>query len=120
MTIADMIATVGECSLLGYEFQVIDDTRGSIYLRAKYLDADTDTGRMEYQFTRRWLLSPQMLPDEVVQTAFKCGPKIGLPFQRNHSRVRCSIEVMAHFKLQKLWELCEAGEFVRREEPVKK
>lgn len=119
MTIDEMIAVIGECSFLEYEFQIAE-ARGSIYLRAKYLDADTDTGAIEYQYTRRWLLSPQMLPDEVVQTAFKCAITSMEHRTREWFRWRGKPIFGPHFKLNKLWELCEAGEFVRREAPVKR
>lgn len=56
----------------GYTFTVRKG-HGGVFLQATYFDADVYTLTRELQYTRKWLLSPQMTNSEVVQTAFKCA-----------------------------------------------
>ena len=63
---------LGEVEFPDYTFRVERSSAGCLYLQADYLEADTITGNVETQFTRRWLLSPEMVKSEVVATAFKC------------------------------------------------
>lgn len=54
-----------------YTFEVT--RRGDcIYLQASFLDLCTVQDICERQFTRQWMLHPDMTRNEVVQTAFKC------------------------------------------------
>ena len=63
---------VEECSYPEYTFKIDVSHTGAVYLQATYLEADTVTGTIEEQFTRRWFLSPSMGKSEIVATAFKC------------------------------------------------
>ena len=63
---------VAECSYPDYTFKIGISRTSAIYLQATYLEADTVTGNVETQFTRRWSLSPEMGKSEIVATAFKC------------------------------------------------
>jgi hypothetical protein len=73
MTIDEMITTVSLCDFPGYTFLVWVDSRDAIYLQGKYEEPDTVTGKVEWQHTRKWLLSPHMTKSELVQTVFKCA-----------------------------------------------
>lgn len=46
---------------------------GGVYIQAKYMDEDIylKDGILREQFTRKWLVSPQMTDLEIVQTVFK-------------------------------------------------
>lgn len=67
------IAAVCECEFPDMELSVKKSSAtGSVYLQGEYLEADTVTGKMETQYTRRWVLSPAMSKSEIVSTAFKC------------------------------------------------
>lgn len=63
---------VNLCYFPEYEFNVKLDGRNAMYLQARYLEKDIITGKNEWQFTRRWFLSPEMVKSEVVATCFKC------------------------------------------------
>lgn len=65
-------AIVQECQFPDYTFVVNISRTGAVYLQATYLEADTLTGNVELQYTRRWFLSPEMSKSEIVSTAFKC------------------------------------------------
>lgn len=73
MTIHQMREVLAECHFPEYKFGVYESTHGFIYLQAEYDEADTVTGLMERQFTRRWSLSSDMTCSEIVATAFKCA-----------------------------------------------
>lgn len=63
----NLLAAVG---FLGYVF-IVGKDQNREYLQAKYMDADSYTKRQEWQYTRKWLLSPTMTDSEIIQTAFK-------------------------------------------------
>lgn len=71
-TLGELGEWVGLCKFPEYHFGVTQNTRGEIYLQAWYEEADIITGKNEPQFTRKWLLSPEMVKSEVVATCFKC------------------------------------------------
>ncbi len=72
MTIDGMREIIADIAFPEYEFRVGQSHHGFTYLHAEYDEKDTVTGIVERQYTRRWLLSPEMTKSEIVQTAFKC------------------------------------------------
>lgn len=72
MNIDEMRVVIASCKFPNYEFEVGEGTSGMIYLQAAYQEPDVDTGRPEWQYTRKWILSPHMVKSEIVQTVFKC------------------------------------------------
>lgn len=68
----DARSTLLECSFQDYRFDVNTSRTGAVYLQGVYREADTLTGAVELQYTRRWFLSPEMSKSEIVSTAFKC------------------------------------------------
>lgn len=60
-----------------YRFDVVDgqtNVYGTVehFLQAWYLEPDTYTKKMDIQYTRKWLISPDATDSQIVQTAFKC------------------------------------------------
>jgi hypothetical protein len=53
-----------------YGFNV-RESHGGVFLQGVYTDNDIYRGVPEAQFTRKWLLSPEMTESEIVSTAFK-------------------------------------------------
>lgn len=51
---------------------VAREGHGGVFLQATYIDSDTYSGELDLQYTRKWLLSPEMSDSEIVATAFKC------------------------------------------------
>jgi hypothetical protein len=114
MTIKEMKSIVDQCDFPDYSFKVDVDGRGEIYLRASYMDRDTVTNKPEIQWTRKWLLSPEQLPSEIVQTAFKCiitshEHRVREWFTFKKHPVYCP-----HFDVEGLIELCEQKRFALR------
>jgi hypothetical protein len=72
-TILEVFAIwLGDVDYPGYTFRVERSSTGCMYLQATYEEADTVNGAVETQYTRRWLLSPEMTRSETIATAFKC------------------------------------------------
>lgn len=72
LSIDDMNAIVSDCQFPEYTIELGHSRSGFIFLQAHYLEADTVTGAMEFQHTRRWAISPNATKSEIVATAFKC------------------------------------------------
>lgn len=118
MSAAEMAVVVLACNSPGYQFAVKIDGRGALYLQGTYEEADTLTGKMETQRTRRWFLSPEMTKSEIVQTVFKCVLTSMEHRTREHFTYRLKAVFGPHFNVEHLWELCSRFEaFEWREKP---
>ena len=115
MKVEEMRDVLLECRFPDYEFEVVADSRGSIYLRAGYDEPDVTTGRTEHQVTRRWLLSPQMTRSEIVQTAFKCVMTSMEHRTREWFRYKGQAIFGPHFDVDVLCQICLDGAFDKRE-----
>lgn len=115
MTIDEMRSLVGHCDFEDYSFGVIQDDRGSIYLRAAYREPDVHTGEDAVQKTRRWLLSPAMTKSEIVQTAFKCIVTSMEHRAREHFLYKGLAIFGPHFDVDALFDLASEGALDRRE-----
>lgn len=111
MTIAEMELVLEDCRYLGKEFEVVvSRTTGAVYLRATYMEDDTVTGKLEKQYTRRWLLSPEMTKSEIVSTAFKCIMTSAEHQAREWFTYKNKAIYHPHHDVDKLLEICEARE----------
>lgn len=72
MNPAEMRKVLELCHYPGYTFYLSEIMFESSYLVACYDEKDTETGKVERQTTRKWLLNPEITASELVQTAFKC------------------------------------------------
>jgi hypothetical protein len=111
-TNAELIERAQEVLLLvrffNYEFS-IREGHGGVFLQAMYEDKDIYTGKVEPQYTRKWLLSPAMTRSEIVQTAFKCcmtsfEHRCREAFTYEGARI-----FGPHFDVDDLAQLCKAG-----------
>lgn len=107
MYLSEMQAIVDECKYADYDFCVTEDRRGALYLQAKYDEADVDTGIVETQFTRKWLLSPMMTKSEIVQTVFKCCITSMEHRCREWFRYKGKAIFGPHFDVDALHAICE-------------
>jgi hypothetical protein len=114
MTHIEMATLLRDVSFPGYEFGVTYDSRGSIYLQARYLEPDTTTYEPTEQFTRRWLLSPEMTRSEIVQTAFKCVLTSMEHKTREWFHFRGRPVYGPHFDVDALYNLCAEYDFDTR------
>lgn len=114
MTLGEIKAVVLMCSFPEYEFRVLEDGRGEMYLQACYDERDTVTGFLEKQLTRRWFLSPSMGESEIVQTAFKCIMTSAEHRVREWFKWNGQPVFNPHFDVNALHQLCVEGKFVHR------
>jgi len=101
---------VAHCDYPGYAFYVKEDARGAVYLQAAYSEADTLTGKVEVQLTRKWFLSPEMVKSEIVATAFKCIMTSMEHRTREWFTYRQRAIYQPHYDVDKLHEICEERE----------
>lgn len=104
---ANFVVIVDLCKYPGYSFTVTTDSRGATYLQGKYLEADTESGRLEEQTTRRWFLNPKMTKSEIVQTVFKCLMTSMEHRAREWFHYNGKSIFGPHFDVDALWELCD-------------
>jgi hypothetical protein len=90
-----------------YIFVVGESSHGFTYLQGVYEEADTITGEMETQYTRRWALSPMMTKSEVVATAFKCVMTSAEHRVREHFLYQNKAIYQPHHDVDKLLEICD-------------
>jgi ribose-phosphate pyrophosphokinase len=93
-----------------FTYDVLQSSRGEYYLQGRYEEEDTVTGKMEMQYTRKWLLSPEMTRSEVVQTAFKCILTSMEHRAREWFTYRGRSIFGPHFDVDKLHGICESEE----------
>jgi hypothetical protein len=99
---------VAECSYPEYTIEVVESaTTKAVYLRARFLEADTLTGENQMQFTRRWSLSPEMSKSEIVATAFKCIMTSMEHRVREFFLYRNRAIYMPHYDVDTLHAVCE-------------
>jgi len=102
---------VSECNFQDYTFVVVEsETTKAVYLAATYLEADTITGAVELQHTRRWFLSPEMSKSEIVATAFKCAITSMEHRTREWFLYKGRAIYQPHYNVDELWELSENRE----------
>lgn len=108
MTIQEMRETVELCATGALEyFFTVRETHGGIVLQGFYKEADINTGAVEEQATRKWLLSPHMTKSEVVQTVFKCVLTSYEHRVREHFTYRERRVFGPHYNVDALWSICD-------------
>jgi hypothetical protein len=71
MTDLEIVETVERCSFANYKLKVGFEDYTAIW--ATYLEADTNTGFVETQTTRAWVIDrTTCTPSSIVATCFKC------------------------------------------------
>jgi hypothetical protein len=97
-----------ECSFPGFTFSVIrSNTTTAVYLQGSYEEADTVSGTIEKQHTRRWFLSPEMSRSEIVSTALKCVLTSMEHRTREWFIYNGRAIYQPHYDVDALWEICE-------------
>src|SRR5689334_13519276 len=107
MTIDEMKEIVAMIEYEGYVFDVLEKN-GVPYLRARYLEPDVITKKLEWQHTRKWQLSEHMVKSEIVQTALKCLLTSAEHRVREHFLYRGERVFGPHYDVEALVELCRA------------
>lgn len=107
MTVHEMREVITVVSFPDYEFMVGESLHGFLYLQGEYDEADTKTGIVERQYTRRWALSPEMTKSEIVATAFKCVMTSMEHKAREWFTYKNAAIYQPHYNVDDLWEICE-------------
>lgn len=90
-----------------YEFVMEHDPENRRWhLYARYLEPDTITKVVEWQKTRKWVISQHMTRSEFAQTAFKCVLTSMEHRVREHFKYRGQPVYMPHYDVDALHELC--------------
>ena len=110
MIIEEMREIIADVKFPEYEFFVGQSAHGFIYLQAEYDEADTVTGIVERQHTRRWALSPEMTKSEIVSTAFKCALTSMEHKTREWFTYKDKAIYQPHYDVDALLSICEARE----------
>ena len=98
--------------------QVAVSHTGFVYLQAVYDEADTVTGLVQPQYTRRWPLSPKMTKSEVVATAFKCVLTSMEHKTREWFTYRGRAVYQPHQDVDRLWETCQQSDQREKYQPA--
>ncbi len=86
-------------------FVGMDDNR--VYLQVQFDGIDTFTDTKEVQHGRKWLLSPHMTKNEIVQTAFKAVLTAMEHEVRESFFYRDKRIFGPHFDVDALWEIAD-------------
>jgi hypothetical protein len=109
--VAEAKRVVIDCAFQCYTFTVkTSETTGAVYLQGHYLEADTLTGKVETQYTRRWFLSPAMGKSEIVATAFKCALTSMEHRTREWFLYKGRAVYQPHYDVDALWAICQERE----------
>lgn len=107
MNVDEMRFLVREVKFPDYIFIVGESSRGFLYLQGSYDEADTLTGAVERQHTRRWPLSPEMTKSEIVATAFKCVMTSMEHKAREWFTYKDAAIYQPHYDVDDLMAICE-------------
>lgn len=128
-TYDELRTIVSNVEYLDWQFYVYNE--GVYYLQIHFQAPDMVTGNMEWQFCRRWLLSPTMTETEIVSTCwcavraaiehearenFKYAPKAGMrkrPVFQPHLDVEAIYEMAAKKENLDIAEGESSGEWVK-------
>ena len=110
MNIQDMREIIKDVTFADYDFSVLESQHGFTYLQASYYEADTVTGMVELQLTRRWPLSPEMSKSEIVSTAFKCALTSMEHKTREWFLYKGAAVYQPHYNVDDLLTICEKRE----------
>lgn len=72
MTPGEMRKVLELCQYPGYTYHLSEVMYESPYLVCTYDEPNSVTGKTEQRVTRRWMLTPEITPSELVETAFRC------------------------------------------------
>lgn len=91
-----------------FRFIVRPDREGAT-VQARFTAECLETGRQEFQLTRRWLISPHATDSEIVQTLFKLCLAAVEHETREAFRYRGAPVFGPHFDVEVLVGMCERG-----------
>lgn len=102
----------------GYTWRTSGPTAERMYLQASFLAPCALTGSKEVQFTRKWYISREATPSEVVQTALKCVLTSVEHEAREQFKYRGRAVFGPRLDVDTLWRLSGPEGIARREPQV--
>jgi hypothetical protein len=115
LSAADLLNILAEVKYPSKEFVVLEED-DRLFLQAQYWERCVDTGALELQKTRKWVVSRYATKSEVIQTAFKAVLTSAEHQVREHFKYRGRAVFGPHFNVDQLWEIAGLGPN-KREEP---
>lgn len=105
----EILAILKECEFPGYWILARAGENNNCYLYAQYWEQDSryQDGGEELQTTREWLVTPEQIKGQIVQTAFKCILTSKEHSTRENSHYRGKAIFGPHFDVDRLHEICE-------------
>jgi hypothetical protein len=110
MNIQEIAELLKDIKFPGMEFVVGPDRDGA-KIQGRYIEKDIVTGQDEFQYTRKWLISPYATKSEIIQTAFKLCLTSMEHRTREHFRYKRKAIFGPHFDVDALWEVCNDKRF---------
>jgi hypothetical protein len=92
------------CEFENYTFHVYPD-RDGVKIQATYPEECIQTGAIETQYTRKWLISPHATKSEIVNTLFKCCATSTEHRLREHFLYRGRRVYGPHYDVDELWAI---------------
>lgn len=105
MDLPEIRALVALVSFENYRF-VVSEGHGGMYLQAVFDEVCIASGKKTTQYTRKWLLSPNMTRSEIVQTCFKLVMTSVEHRAREGFKYKGKRIFGPHFNVEELWKLC--------------
>ncbi len=86
----------------------------NFYLQVQYMEEDVDTGKLEKQKARKWLISPYATETEIVETAFKACRTSMDHVLKEHFLYSGRRVYSPHFSIEARIEMCDKKRFDTR------
>jgi hypothetical protein len=102
-----------------YIFQV-KERQDCLYLQAMFQAPDYRHGGETIQYTRQWMLHPDMTLSEFIGTVFKCALTSVEHEARESFTYRGKAIFGPHYDVEKLHSLCAQGDAALEHRPVKR
>lgn len=93
----------------GYHFKIVPIGEESYYLQIMYIDNCVVSGKMEWQYGRKWFVSQHATKSEIVRTALKAALTSAEHNVRERFTYRGKRIFGPHFDVDKLAELCDSN-----------
>lgn len=94
--------------------QVSKEDADHFFLQVTYKEKDINTGKMEKQGGRKWLISPFMTDTEIVETAFTACVRSMLHVTKEHFKYKGERVYSPHFDVEARFNMCRRKEYETR------
>lgn len=110
MTHEALMAILADIKILDRRFIATPADSGGWFLQITYVEADVDTGHVEPQYSREWLIKPNATESDVVDTAFAAVMRSYDHVVQEHFTYKGRRVFSPHFTIEQRLHMCEAFE----------